>query len=29
MHNWSGNYKNINQEKKTDRRSCGRPFAPE
>ena len=29
MHNWSGNYKNINPRKKTDRRSCGRPFAPE
>ena len=29
MHNWSGNYKNENPRKKTDRRSCGRPFAPE
>ena len=29
MHNWSGNYNNINERKKTDRRSCGRPFAPE
>jgi radical SAM protein with 4Fe4S-binding SPASM domain len=29
MHNWSGNYSNINPRKKTDRRSCGRPFAPE
>ena len=29
MHNWSGNYENRNQRKKTDRRSCGRPFAPE
>lgn len=29
MHNWSGNYKNQNERKKTDRRSCGRPFAPE
>ena len=29
MHNWSGNYANQNQRKKTDRRSCGRPFAPE
>lgn len=29
MHNWSGNYNNINPRKKTDRRSCGRPFAPE
>ena len=29
MHNWSGNYNNKNERKKTDRRSCGRPFAPE
>ena len=29
MHNWSGNYKNTNPRKKTDRRTCGRPFAPE
>ena len=29
MHNWSGNYNNENPRKKTDRRSCGRPFAPE
>ncbi len=29
MHNWSGNYENKNRRKKTDRRSCGRPFAPE
>ena len=28
MHNW-GNYKNTNPRKKTDRRTCGRPFAPE
>ena len=27
MHNWSGNYDNKNFRKKTDRRSCGRPFA--
>lgn len=29
MHNWSGNYENTNPRKKTGRRSCGRPFAPE
>ena len=29
MHNWSGNYNNTNPRKKTERRSCGRPFAPE
>lgn len=29
MHNWSGNYDNVNQRIKTDRRTCGRPFAPE
>jgi len=29
MHNWSGNYSNTNPRKKTDRRTCGRPFAPE
>ena len=29
MHNWSGNYENKNKRKKTDRRTCGRPFAPE
>ena len=29
MHNWSGNYDNKNPRKKTDRRTCGRPFAPE
>ena len=29
MHNWSGNHDNINPRKKTARRSCGRPFAPE
>ena len=29
MHNWSGNYNNENPREKTERRSCGRPFAPE
>jgi len=29
MHNWSGNYKNLNPRKPTNRRTCGRPFAPE
>ena len=29
MHNWSGNYNNKNERVKTERRSCGRPFAPE
>ena len=29
MHNWSGNYENKNERKKTERRSCGRPNAPE
>lgn len=29
MHNWSGNYNNKNLRLATDRRSCGRPFAPE
>ena len=29
MHNWSGNHDNINPREKTNRRSCGRPFAPE
>ena len=29
MHNWSGNYNNKNPRKPTDRRTCGRPFAPE
>ena len=29
MHNWSGNYENPNPRKLTDRKSCGRPFAPE
>ena len=29
MHNWSGNYENKNARKKTDRKSCGRPNAPE
>lgn len=29
MHNWSGNYNNKNPRLKTDRRSCGRPAAPE
>lgn len=29
MHNWSGNYKNINPRSADKRRSCGRPFAPE
>ena len=29
MHNWSGNYENTNPRKSSDRRSCGRPFAPE
>jgi len=29
MHNWSGNYRNINPREPTDRRTCGRPFAPE
>ena len=29
MHNWSGNYENKNPRKKTERKTCGRPFAPE
>ncbi len=29
MHNWSGNYENKNPRKLTDRKTCGRPFAPE
>ncbi len=29
MHNWSGNYDNLNPRIKTNRRTCGRPFAPE
>ncbi len=29
MHNWSGNFDNKNLRKKTEKRSCGRPFAPE
>ena len=29
MHNWSGNYNNKNLRLATERRSCGRPFAPE
>ena len=29
MHNWSGNHDNINKRLPSERRSCGRPFAPE
>ena len=29
MHNWSGNYQNANPRESTERKSCGRPFAPE
>ena len=29
MHNWSGNYDNKNPRSVSERRSCGRPFAPE
>lgn len=29
MHNWSGNFSNPNPRKKSSRKSCGRPFAPE
>lgn len=29
MHNWSGNYKNINPRIGKKKTSCGRPFAPE
>ena len=29
MHNWSGNYNSLNLRKKTERRTCGRPFAEE
>ncbi len=29
MHNWSGNYNNPNPRNKSQRKSCGRPFAPE
>ena len=29
MHNWSGNFDNQNTRLKTQRRTCGRPFAPE
>ena len=29
MHNWSGNFSNPNPRKKSERKSCGRPFAPE
>ena len=29
MHNWSGNYENKNPRLENNKRSCGRPFAPE
>jgi len=29
MHNWSGNFENPNKRLPTERRTCGRPFAPE
>lgn len=29
MHNWSSNYNNPNPRNKKNKRSCGRPFAPE
>ncbi len=29
MHNWSGNYDNKNKRLSKEKRSCGRPFAPE
>lgn len=29
MHNWSGNYNNPNPRALKEKRSCGRPFAPE
>ena len=29
MHNWSGNYENLNPRQINKRTSCGRPFAPE
>jgi len=29
MHNWSGNYNNYNKRNSPEKRSCGRPFAPE
>ena len=29
MHNWSGNYDNKNKRSSREKRSCGRPFAPE
>ena len=29
MHNWSGNFENPNKRSPTERRTCGRPFAPE
>lgn len=29
MHNWSGNYDNPNPRTMQEKRSCGRPFAPE
>lgn len=29
MHNWSGNYNNPNPRTLKEKRSCGRPFAPE
>ncbi len=29
MHNWSGNYNNPNPRAMHEKRSCGRPFAPE
>ena len=29
MHNWSGNYENKNERTRTEKKSCGRPNAPE
>jgi len=29
MHNWSGNYRPSYERNKSERRTCGRPFAPE
>ena len=29
MHNWSGNYNNQNKRNGHEKKSCGRPFAPE
>jgi hypothetical protein len=29
MHNWSGNYENLNPRQIKKKTSCGRPFAPE